>query len=163
MAAFLRVIHYIGLISTTVLTIYMVLTFRKPRPISAWGKLLSIAISLALLYFFVIISGARLNPLVGWPLLIVGGLLGLIRGLTLRFSFESDQVIARGSWLFLLVWGGSWIVAQLFNYYGTRLLASIGLMPVFFSTGIQLGLDGILLLRRLLFRYKPPPAMEAAS
>lgn len=163
MTAFFRIIHYLGLITTAVLTIYMVVTFRKPRPISIWGKLLSIAISLAMLLFFVLISGARLNPLVGLPLLLIGGFLGLIRGLTLRFSVEADRVIARGSWLFLLVWGGSWLIAQLFNFYGTTLLSSIGLIPVFFTTGTQLGLDGILLLRRLLFRFKHPPAVEAAS
>ncbi len=162
MAAILRGINFIGLILTAVLTVYMIVTFRKPHPVSAWGKLLSIAISLATLFFFLLVSGATLNLWVGLPLLLIGGLLGFIRGLTLRFSVQDQQVIARGTWLFLLVWGGSWVVALLFNFYGWKLLSAFGLMPVFFSTGTRLGLDGILLIRRIVFHFRSPPAAKAA-
>jgi hypothetical protein len=163
MISILGLINVIGLLLTVALTIYLVLTFRKPRQVSLWGKILSVVISLAMLLFFILISGAKLNLLVGLPILIVGGVLGFIRGLAMKFSYQENQVIARGSWLFLLVWGGSWIIAQLINFFGSRLLSAVGLIPVFFSTGTQLGLDGILLLRRIVVYFRPPPGMKAVS
>lgn len=163
MIVFLRMIRVIGLVLTAALTVYMVLTFRKPRVLRGWGKLLSVALSLAMLLFFVTFSGATLNLLVGIPVLVIGGILGFLRGMALQFSYREGRVIARGSWFFLLVWGGSWIIAQLFNFYGSILLSSIGLLPVFLSTGMQLGLDGVLLLRRVVVSFRSPPELKAPA
>jgi hypothetical protein len=62
---------------------------------------------------------------------------------------------------FLLGWGGSLVLAQVLNMFGSALLASIGLMPLFLSTGTQLGINGNLFLRRLLMR--PPASVPAVD
>ena len=61
--------------------------------------------------------------------------------------------------LFLLGWGGSLVLAQLLNMFDSVFLASVGLMPVFLSTGTQAGMNGNIFLRRLMMR--PPPSVPS--
>jgi hypothetical protein len=56
--------------------------------------------------------------------------------------------------LFLLGWGASLVFSQVINLLGSGPLASVGLAGVYFSTGTQVGMHGLLFLRRLVF--KPP-------
>ena len=151
MVTILETIQIIGLIISLVLTAIMVFTFRKPRLVTSRGKLISIAISLAMLFSYLILTGTRLNARVSIPVFIVGLVVGCIRGFTLQFSMEDGMVTARGSWFFLLAWGGSWLLIQLVAIFASSLLLSISLIPVFLSTGIQVGLDGIILVRRIRF------------
>ncbi len=153
---FLRTIQIIGLIASLVLTLVMVFTFRKPRLVQPWGKLLSIALSLAMLFFYLLFSGTGLTPAVSTPVFILGLVVGAIRGLGLRFEVENGQVQARGSVLFLLAWGGSWILTQLVAFWASGLLFSIGLILVYLSTGTQVGLDGITLIRRIFVSLRQP-------
>ena len=145
----LEAIQIIGLIASLILTAIMVFTFRKPRLVTNRGKILSIAISLAMLLFYLLLTGARLNSAVSIPVFILGLIVGCIRGLTLRISKdENGQISARGSWFFLLAWGGSWLLIQILAFWTSNLLLSLSLIPVFLSTGVQTGLDGITLIRR---------------
>jgi hypothetical protein len=63
-------------------------------------------------------------------------------------------VIGRNSILFLILWGLSLALSQLLGLFGSPLLASLGLIPVFFTTGLQAGLFGHLFLRRLIMGRK---------
>jgi len=155
MAGIFQVISLAGLVITIVLTIVMLLTFRKPRPIGAWSKLLSILLSLTILAAFILLSGARLNPLLSLPILVLGLIVGLLRGAFVQLSIRDGKVVARGSWLFLLGWGVSLALAQLLNTLGSSGWSSVGLMPVFLSTGTTIGLDATLLLRRVFTPRTP--------
>ena len=94
----------------------------------------------------------------GLGLLLLGGgvLVGVIRGQATRLYFQGQQVVARNSMLFLLGWIASLLISQLLTTFGSVLWAAVGLMPLFVSTGTQVGMQGNILVRRLLMR---PPSL----
>ncbi|MGD9029514.1 MAG: hypothetical protein PVG25_06845 [Anaerolineae bacterium] len=159
MASILRLIGFLSAVFTLVLTVLMLFNFRKERRIGAVSPLLSAAVSLLLLPVFMLLSGARLKLLLGIPILALGLLIGFLRGMATRLTYKDGQVIGRNSMLFLLGWGGSLVLAQLLTLGGSALLASVGLMPMFLSTGTQVGMNGNIFLRRLMM--KPPPSVDA--
>jgi len=86
-----------------------------------------------------------------------------MRGLATRLTYKDGQVVGRNSQLFLLDWGGSLVLAQLLNLFGSAFLASVGLVPVCLSTGTQVGMNGNVFLRRLMMRPPPPvPSVDRA-
>lgn len=103
-----------------------------------------------------LLSGARLNSVLGLPALALGLFVGLAWGFTTRLSGPRGRVMGRRSLLFLAGWMATWALSQGLNLLGSALLASAGLLPLFFSTGAHVGASANL-LARLLF-YKPAPA-----
>ena len=157
-----RVISLLGILFTGAMTLVMLFTYRVPRRIAVFPLLLSILLSLIALPTFVWLSGARLNLWIGAPAFLFGLVIGAIRGLTTRLSYEGGQVVGRRSWLFLLGWGGSLVVAQALAMAGSALLASAGLIPLYLTTGTEVGVQANLMLRRLFWRPgaagRPHPA-----
>ena len=154
MDTILHVISLVGTVLTGAMTILMVFTFRKARRIGLLSPLTSMAVSLVMLPLFILLSGARLNWLVGVPVLAVGLVVGFLRGLTTRlYHDERGQVVGRNSVLFLVGWGGSLALAQLVNTLGSALLASVGLIPMFLTTGTQVGMNANIAIRRLMMRH----------
>ncbi len=151
-----RLIGFLSAVFTVAMTILMLFTFRKERRVGLFAPLLSAVLSLVMLPVFILLSGARLNPLLAIPLFAFGLLIGFLRGLTTRLYYKGGQVVGRNSMLFLLGWGGSLVIAQLLNLLGSALLASVGLMPLFLSTGTQVGMNANIFLRRLMMRPPPP-------
>ncbi|MCJ7549021.1 MAG: hypothetical protein MUQ30_05000 [Anaerolineae bacterium] len=149
-----RLISFLSIGITTVLVVVMLLTFRKERRIGVASLLISIGLSLIMLPIFILLSGARLNLLIGLPLLAIGLLVGILRGFATRLYLKDGHVMGRHSLLFLAGWGLSLVLAQILNLTASRLLASVGLMPMFLSTGTQVGITSNLLLRRLFRRVK---------
>ncbi|MBN1267202.1 MAG: hypothetical protein JXA25_17050 [Anaerolineales bacterium] len=145
-----------GTVFAAVMTILSAVTFRKPRKISAISSMLSGTIAAATLGLMVLLGGLRLNPLLAFPTLFLGLLLGFLRGQTVRLLWQDNQVVGRNSILFLLLWGFSLVLSQLLGMLGSPLLASLGLIPAAFSTGLQLGFYGNLFLRRLTMRQQKP-------
>ena len=163
METILRLIAFLGAVFTVAMTVLMLFTFRKERRISTFSPLWSAVLSLVMLPVFILLSGARLNLLLAIPILALGLLAGFLRGLTTRLTYKDGQVVGRNSRLFLLGWGGSLVLAQLLNLFGSALLASVGLMPLFLSTGTQVGMNGNVFLRRLMMRPPPPvPSVDRA-
>lgn len=153
------VFHLITLLSigfTIMITALMLFNFRKERRISAFSLLLSAILSLAILVVFTLLTGAKLNLLLALPILALGLLVGFLRGLTTQLYYKKGQVVGRNSQLFLLGWGGSLALAQVLTLFGSALLASMGLIPLFLSTGIQVGMNGNVLIRRLMMQPPPP-------
>jgi len=163
METILRLIGFLGVVFTMAMTVLMLFTFRKERRISTFSPLWSAVLSLVMLPVFILLSGARLNLLLAIPILALGLLAGFLRGLTTRLTYKDGQVVGRNSRLFLLGWGGSLVLAQLLNLFGSALLASVGLMPLFLSTGTQVGMNGNVFLRRLMMQPPPPvPSVDRA-
>jgi len=163
MDTILRLIGFLGAVFTVAMTVLMLFTFRKERRISTFSPLWSAVLSLVMLPVFILLSGARLNLLLAIPILALGLLAGFLRGLTTRLTYKDGQVVGRNSRLFLLGWGGSLVLAQLLNLFGSALLASVGLMPLFLSTGTQVGMNGNVFLRRLMMQPPPPvPSVDRA-
>jgi hypothetical protein len=156
-----RLISLLSIGLTVVLIIVMLLTFRKERRIGAFSLLISIFLSLIMLPVFIGLSGARLNLLIGLPLLIIGLLIGTLRGFATRLTYKGGHVVGKHSLWFLAGWGVSLVLAQLLALAGSTILASVGLMPIYLSTGTQIGITGNLLLRRLFLRA--PAATHRAA
>jgi len=150
-----QVITVLSTLLTLGMTIWMLISFRQERLIRASALLRSAGLSLVMLPIFMLLSGARLNLWVGLPILALGLLVGILRGQNARLYYRQGQVVGKHSWLFLLGWGLSLALAQGLNFFGSALLASLGLAPMFLSTGTQVGINGSMLVRRL--RMRPPP------
>ena len=156
-----RLISLLSVGLTVVLVVVMLLTFRKERRIGAFSLLLSAFLSLIILPVFILLSGARLNLLIGLPLLMIGLLVGVLRGFATRIYHSGGQVVGKHSLWFLAGWGISMVLAQLLALAGSRLLAAVALMPMYLSTGTQVGISGNLLLRRLFLRAPATPNRPA--
>lgn len=154
MDAMFYLIGFLGAVFTLVMTIVMLLSFRKERRITTLSPFLSAALTFVMLPVFILFSGARLSGWVGLPALVLGLVVGLVRGSSTRLYYRDGQVMGKQSTWFLLGWGGSLVLAQLLNLLGSATLSSIGLAPVFLSTGTQVGINANLFLRRL--RMRPP-------
>lgn len=135
--------------TTLVLTVLMLLTFRRERRITRMAPLLSLLVSILILPILILISGARLNPIVAIPVLLVGLIFGVLRGMSLKMTQQDGEVVGQHSLLFLALWGFSLVLSQLLNAAGLALLAAVGLIPVFLATGTQVGQYTTVFLRRL--------------
>jgi len=142
----------LGSVFAAVLTVLSVINYRKPRKISLGTTFLSGLLALGGLLAMLLLGGLWLEPLLGLPLLLIGLLLGFLRGQAVKLSWADKAVIGKNSALFIILWGFSLGLSQLLGLLGSPLLASLGLVPVLISTGLQLGLYGNLFLRRLVMR-----------
>ncbi len=153
-----RLIGLLGAVFTLAMTLLMLFTFRGERRIGIFSPFFSMILSVATLPIFMLLSGARLNPLLALPIMVFGLLVGFLRGQTTRLYYEEGQVMGRHSFFFLLGWGGSLALGTLLNLFGSALLASTGLLPLFLNTGTQVGINANIFLRRLVMQ----PHQEAA-
>jgi len=156
-----RILGYAFVGVTVVLTVVMLVTFRKERRIRALSTLISLGLSALMLPVFVLISRARLNPLVAWPALGLGFLGGVLWALATRIYHKGRLAMAQHSVWYLVGWGASWALSQLLVMFGSRLLASASLLAAFLSTGVQVGVNVNLLVR--LATLKPAPAAVPPS
>jgi hypothetical protein len=106
-----------------------------------------------------LLSGARLNIAVAIPVMALGLLIGFLRGQTTRLFHQNGKVMGQHSLFFLVGWGGSLALGILLNSFGSALMASIGLLPLFLNTGTQVGINANIFLRRLFMA----PSEQAAS
>ena len=142
----------LGGVFALVTTMLSLLKYRKPRRINLSSAFLSGLIALLALAVMIFLGGLRIQPVLGLPLIILGLLLGFLRGQAVALTFADKIVIGRNSPLVLFLWGTSLTFSMFLGMLGSPLLASLGLIPVVFSTGLQLGYCGNLFLRRLFMR-----------
>ena len=133
-----------------VMTIVAAFSLRKPRKISALTMLISGIVAFLALLVMVLIGGLSVNPVLALPAMVLGTLFGLIRGQLVKFNLVNQQVIGRNSILFIILWGFSLGLSLLLGLLGFPLMASLGLLPVVFSTGLQIGYYLNLFLRRIV-------------
>lgn len=149
-------LNLLSLIFTVVVFGLMLFTLRKERIIGRWAPLLSAFLPLLMLPLFMILSGARLNWFLSIPIFLLGLAVGVLRGFTTKLYFKDDQVVGKHSLLFLFGWCMTLLLAQLLNVFGSVLLSSVGLMPLFFGTGTQVALFGTIFVRRMMLRPPQP-------
>jgi pSer/pThr/pTyr-binding forkhead associated (FHA) protein len=152
METFFRIVGLVAVVLSCAMVAVMLLTFRKEQPVGRFSPLLSALLSLVTLPLFLLFSGARLNDLCAMPILICGSLVGWVQARTTRLYRSNGRVMARRSLWFLVAWFASLLLAQFLSVVGSVLLASVALIPLFFSTGTQLGLNGSIFVRRRRFR-----------
>ena len=97
---------------------------------------------------YLLLSGARLNRAIALPALLVGTIVGLVRGATARLSGSDGQVWVQVGGCYALLWGGSLLVAQVALLLGSLLWAALGLLPLYLATGSEVAYHATLFLRR---------------
>jgi len=152
MNAIFRIIGSLGGLFAVGMTIFSAISYRKPRKISLLSSLFSGMIALLSLGVLIFLGNIRIEPIIGLPLIVLGLLLGFLRGQAVKLRWEDEVVIGRNSILFLIVWGFSLALSQFLGLLGSTLLASLGLIPAVLSTGLQLGYYGNIFTRRLFMR-----------
>lgn len=148
-----QTISLVSAVAIAGITIVTLFASNKERCLNPLTLLFSIVVALLMLPVFMFLSHARLNLLLALPLLAFGFIVGLVWGLTTRMYFKRGHVVGRPSLLALGVWGGSWVLSQISNLFGSPLFAALGLVPLVFTTGTQVGRDSNILLR--LWMVKP--------
>jgi len=146
----LIILGTLGGVFTAVMTVFSAINSRKPRKITLLSTFLSGLIALLGLAAMVFLGGMWVAPYLGGPLFLAGILLGYIRGIGVKMRWENEQVIGKNSIFFLVLWGISLALTQLLGLFGSPLLASLGLIPAVFTTGLQVGFYGHIFLRRLI-------------
>ena len=159
MESILWAINLLCAVTAQVVTALAVWSSRKESVFKPLQMLFSTGLSLIMLPIFIWISGARLKLWIGLVLFVFGTVIGIIRGLTVKLYYRGDKVVGKSSTFTLLIWGSSLALAMLMNSFDSALLASLGLAPLCFSTGAQVSLNFVLLLRRLFLRS---PAIQNA-
>lgn len=154
-----RLIALAGVVATFWFGFAALRAFRKARRMRARPLLLTIGTSLVSLPVYLLLSGARLSPAIGWTSLALGLLAGLVWGLTTQLYFERGQLMGRHSLVALGAWLASWVLAQGLGLTSSTLLVAIGLVPLCFTTGTTVGTNTNLLMRTLVLR--PAPAKTA--
>lgn len=157
----LLVIRLLSALVSAILVIVMLVTSRKRRPVSTGSLLLSGLVTLLMLPAFAWLGGIQVSPWLSTPIFLLGVCFGAVAGFATRFSYQDGRVVARYALLFLLAWAGSLVLAQALTLTGSADTASYGLLPMIFSTAMQLGITANLLLRRLFFR--PPDAAQSSG
>lgn len=132
------------------MTVISMVAIRKPRKISAFSPIFSGIIVLLSLLAMLFLGGFWANPLLALPALALGLLFGFVGGQFVKFNLLGKQVFGRHSLLFIFLWGFSLGISLLLGWLDYPLLASLGLLSVYFSTGLQLGFYANLFLRRLV-------------
>ena len=150
MNALLTILGTMGGVFTAVMTIMSAINLRKPRRITLLSTFLSGLMSLLGLACMILLGGLRLNPYLGAPLFLAGIFLGYLRGAGVKMHLENGKVIGRNSIFFLVLWGLSLALSQLMGLFGSPLLASMGLIPAIFTSGLQSGFYGHVFLQRLI-------------
>jgi hypothetical protein len=147
-----RIITALGALLILAMTVWGIFSARRERRITAFSSFTSAALSFILLPVFILLVDVRPNFWVSLLVLGLGLLAGCLGGVTAQLSYRDGHVMGRNSWLFLLLWGGSLVLAQVLNLFGSAALAAIGLLPMFLTTGAQVGRDGTILVRRSMIK-----------
>ena len=146
-----------------VMTVVSAFSMRKPRKISALSVFFSAIIAFLVLLVMLLIAGFKVNPLLAVPALLLGILFGLVRGQLVKFSLVGQQVIGQNSILLIILWGFSLGTSLLLGLLNSPIIASLGLLPVVFSTGLQIGYYLNLFLRRILIHLTEPNPSPASG
>ncbi len=149
-ATVLDIVTIIFSVVILVFTVLMLASYTKPKKFSLSGIFSSVALSMGTLLIFLLVSGARLNLILGVVLFILGSIWGVIRGMTIKMYRQEGDVIVRNAALTLIGYGGSLALSSLMSSFDSALLAALGLIPLFMSTGTDVGLKFTLLFRRLM-------------
>ncbi len=151
MSTVFSILGAIGGMVVVVLTIISALIYRKPRKIKLLTNIFYVVFTLVSLFVLIFIGGIKLRSIFIIPLVTAGMLLGFLRGQSVSFNWQGNQVIGKNSIFFVLFWGFSLTLSLFLGLLDSPLLASLGLIPAVFSSGLQLGYYLNVISRRLFF------------
>lgn len=151
MSTVFSILGAIGGMVVVALTIISAINYRKPRKIKLLTNIFYGLFALVSLFVLIFIGGIKLRSIFIIPLITAGMLLGFLRGQSVSFNWQGNQVIGKNSIFFMLFWGLSLTLSLFLGMFDSPLLASLGLIPAVFSSGLQLGYYLNVNSRRLIF------------
>ncbi len=157
-----RFVGVVSLLLTGVGFFLLVRQIKKTNRVRAGSILLSMAFSVLMLLFNLLVMNRA--PLYGWLLffLIFGGGFGLAWGRTTRLDLRDQRIVGQRSVIYIYFWLASLLVTQLLGLAASAGVVSLGLAGMFFSTGAALGTNGSILVRmKRLAAGAPLPAQKA--
>ncbi len=143
-----KIIGFIS-IGLMILSVYiMIKSMRRDQRIKVRSLLIPVLSSLIFLVLYVVIlKSVRLSP---WSFLL--GLVGLAAGIlwskTTLMSLKNNNVVGKRSPWYLVIWGVTIAVTQLLSMTASSGTVAIGISTIFFSTGLNIGTNSSLLVRR---------------
>lgn len=146
----LSVAGYASILLVALSVLAMVRTIGKPRPLVLSGLLIQMAFSGLFLALYSFLLNLGEPTMLSWGLMGAGLGAGIFQGFTTRITVSGDRVTAKRSILYLLIWGLTFTATQLLALLGQNELAAYGLSSIYLATGIALGMNGTLVVRRLL-------------
>ena len=157
-----RLVGVVSLFLTGVGFLLLVRQIKKTNRVRAGSILLSMAFSVLMLLFNLLVMNRA--PLYGWLLLflIFGGGFGLAWGRATRLDLREERVVGQRSVIYIYFWLASLLVTQLLGLAARAGVVSLGLAGMFFSTGAALGTNGNILVRmKRMAAGAPLPAQKA--
>jgi hypothetical protein len=164
-----KIIGFIS-IALMIFSVYiMIKSMRRDQRIKVRSLLIPVFSSLIFLVLYVVIlKSVRLSP---WSFLL--GLVGLAAGIlwskTTLMSLKNNNVVGKRSPWYLVIWGVTIAVTQLLSMTASPGTVAIGISTIFFSTGLNIGTNSSLLVRRqklvsgIQLQVKPVNASGIAS
>jgi hypothetical protein len=143
-----KIIGFIS-IALMIFSVYiMIKSMRRDQRIKVRSLLIPVFSSLIFLVLYVVIlKSVRLSP---WSFLL--GLVGLAAGIlwskTTLMSLKNNNVVGKRSPWYLVIWGVTIAVTQLLSMTASPGTVAIGISTIFFSTGLNIGTNSSLLVRR---------------
>jgi len=159
------VIGYLSIPLIAASTWFMLHSLRRAGPLRPTSLIASMAAGVLVLIVYVAVLRMAPHGALSWPLFFLGLGLGVWSSWAARLEVADDRVLTRRSLWYVLVWGGTLAFTQLLAVSAGPATAAWGVATVYFSTGLTLGANGMLLLRRhdLLERLRRHVAAESVS
>jgi hypothetical protein len=139
-----------------ILTILAVINFRKKRPFKPLNLIITIVLSMLTLLLYVPVSGIQVRFILGFLIFITGLFFGWVTGRTIQLEKVEQQVIGRHSRISFLLWGLSLVFSMLMNLAPGSLASTLGALPLFLTTGMQVSANFIILRKTRKLRKQSP-------
>jgi len=141
----------------------MVRSLKKERTITIRSLLLQVVISIVMLIIYSALLNIAAPTAWSWALIAVGLLVGGLQSRTTALTVQGDRVLGKRAVWFLVVWGAAFTITQLLALFARGGMASYGLLTIYFATGLSIGANLGLFLRRqqVLSRGGTPSATPA--
>lgn len=148
MHVFLSVLGYLSIPLIVAGTCIMVRGLRKTNVLKPGMLVYTMAVALLILIVYVVALRVAPHGALSWPLLFLGLGLGAWSSWATRLEAAEDRILARRSLWYVAVWGGTLAFTQLLAVTAGPQAVAWGVASVYFSTGLTLGTNVTLLVRR---------------
>lgn len=145
------VLRIVGVLSVPLLVVsivFMVKNLRRAYPVRPKGLALQTLSPVLVFVVYALLLSLDPPKLASGALLVVGIGLGVVSSLATKLVLDSGQVVGRRSVWYLVAWAASFSVTQLLAVFARAEYAAWGFTTLYFSLGLTLGTNAMLLVRR---------------
>ena len=144
----LRLVALLAIPLIIVSVALMVRSVGRARRITQRSLLIQICTSPAILLVYVVFLGVSIAIQWAIPIALLGMGVGGLWAQSTVLSMRGSSVFGTRSVWYILLWGGSFIITQTLAVFASSGLIAGGLATMCFTTGVAVGTNASLLLRR---------------